>query len=82
MNKIIVNNELCTGCRSCFKSCFIDVIHWNEEERRPVIAYPEECVQCMFCEINCPCPGGKGDPGLRGLRLPAGQHHVYVGGPQ
>lgn len=53
MNTIIVNNELCNGCKICFKACFIDVIKWDSEAGRPVIAYPEECVQCMFCEINC-----------------------------
>ena len=54
MNTIIVNKELCTGCKTCFKACFIDVIKWDDEAKKPVIAYPEECVQCMYCEINCP----------------------------
>ena len=53
MNKIIINKELCNGCKSCFKSCFIDVIKWDDEAKRPFVAYPEDCVQCMFCEINC-----------------------------
>ncbi len=53
MNKIIVNRELCNGCRTCFKACFIDVIKWDAAKRKPIIAYPEECVQCMYCEINC-----------------------------
>ena len=45
MNKIIVNEELCVGCQICFKSCFIDVIKWDAERRKPVVKYPEECVQ-------------------------------------
>jgi NAD-dependent dihydropyrimidine dehydrogenase PreA subunit len=53
MNTIIVNNELCNGCKICFKACFIDVIKWDATTKRPVIAYPEECVQCMFCELTC-----------------------------
>jgi NAD-dependent dihydropyrimidine dehydrogenase PreA subunit len=53
LNNIIVNKELCNGCRTCFRSCFIDVIKWDSVKRKPVIAYPEECVQCMYCEINC-----------------------------
>ena len=53
MNTIIVNKELCNGCKTCFKACFIDVIKWDAEAKKPVIAYPEECVQCMYCEINC-----------------------------
>lgn len=53
MNTIIVNKELCNGCKTCFKACFVDVIKWDDAAKRPVIAYPEECVQCMFCELNC-----------------------------
>ena len=54
MNTIIVNKEQCIGCKICFKACFIDVIKWDEAAKRPIIKYPEECVQCMFCELNCP----------------------------
>ncbi len=53
MNTIIVDDKLCNGCKICFKACFIDVIKWNAKTRRPIIAYPEECVQCMFCEVVC-----------------------------
>jgi len=54
MNKIIINRELCNGCKICFKSCFVDAISWDDERKRPVEAYPEDCVQCMLCEVNCP----------------------------
>ena len=54
VNNIIVNKELCSGCKTCFKACFIDVIKWDTAAKKPVVAYPEECVQCMYCEINCP----------------------------
>ncbi len=54
VNKIIVNKELCKGCKDCFKACFIDVIKWDAQTKKPIIAYPEECVQCMYCELNCP----------------------------
>jgi NAD-dependent dihydropyrimidine dehydrogenase PreA subunit len=54
MNKIIVNKEICTGCKLCFKSCFVDVIQWDDQTRKPIEAYPEDCVQCMLCEVNCP----------------------------
>jgi NAD-dependent dihydropyrimidine dehydrogenase PreA subunit len=54
VNNIIVNEELCSGCKTCFKACFIDIIKWDRATKKPVIAYPEECVQCMYCEINCP----------------------------
>jgi NAD-dependent dihydropyrimidine dehydrogenase PreA subunit len=54
MNKIIINRELCNGCKICYKSCFIDVITWDDEKNRPIEGYPEDCVQCMLCEANCP----------------------------
>lgn len=54
MNKIIINRELCNSCKICFKSCFVDVIKWDEEAKKPVEAYPEDCVQCLYCEVNCP----------------------------
>ena len=54
MNKIIVDEKKCVGCKTCYKACFIDVIRWNEETKRPIIAYPEDCVNCMYCEASCP----------------------------
>ncbi|MCX8031866.1 MAG: 4Fe-4S binding protein [Thermoleophilia bacterium] len=54
MNNIIINRELCNGCKTCFRACFIDVIKWDDKNKQPIIAYPEECVQCLYCEINCP----------------------------
>ncbi len=54
MNNIIVNKELCNGCKICRDACFVDIIKWDDDQKRPIIAYPEECVQCMYCELNCP----------------------------
>ena len=54
MNTIIVNPALCNGCQTCYKSCFVDVIRWDKEKKMPKIAYPEDCVQCTCCELNCP----------------------------
>lgn len=54
VNKIIVDDKKCVGCKTCYKACFIDVIRWNEETKRPIIAYPEDCVNCMYCEASCP----------------------------
>ena len=35
-----------------------------------MIAYPEECVQCMFCEINCPVRAVKVIPDYAGYAFP------------
>lgn len=54
MNVITYEAELCTGCGSCYSACWIDVIRWDKEGNHPVFAYPEDCVECGFCEISCP----------------------------
>jgi Fe-S-cluster-containing hydrogenase component 2 len=38
VGNIIVNSELCNGCKVCFQACFIDVIKWDEEAKKPIIA--------------------------------------------
>ncbi len=53
MNDVVVDFEACTGCKTCYLACFADVIRWDAEAKRPVIAYPEDCVRCNVCEINC-----------------------------
>ena len=54
MNVIKVDKEICTGCKICYKACWMDVIRWDETENRPVAAHPEDCVECNYCEICCP----------------------------
>lgn len=82
MNNIIVNNEVCIGCKACFQSCFIDVINWDEAAKRPVIAYPEECVQCMFCEMNCPVRALKVIPDYKAYAFPRDNIMYMEGGSQ
>lgn len=53
-NQIEFNREKCIGCKLCYKSCFIDVIRWNEEDKKPEFKYLEDCVHCNYCEVVCP----------------------------
>ncbi len=53
MNKISIDYEVCSSCENCVKACFVDVLRWDEAEDRPVVAYPEDCVQCNWCELEC-----------------------------
>ena len=70
MNRIIVCQDLCIGCQICYKSCFIDVIKWDAANKRPIIKYPEECVQCGFCEMNCPKRAIKMEPEYESYMFP------------
>ncbi len=53
MNVLKIDEEKCSSCKSCYKACWIDVIRWDDENDRPLIAYPEDCVECGFCEVSC-----------------------------
>ena len=54
MNTISIDLEGCTGCQTCYEACFVDVFRWNAQDERPIVAYPEDCVECNKCELECP----------------------------
>jgi len=54
ITKIEIDGDACSGCKLCIEACFMDVIHWDDEEEKPVVAYPEDCRLCLFCEDACP----------------------------
>ena len=70
MAKINIDYELCTSCKTCVDACFVDVIRWDEEQERPIGAYPEDCVWCLACEEACPAQCIEVIPTIPG-RLPA-----------
>lgn len=75
MNTIIVNPVLCNGCQTCYKSCFVDVIRWDRDKRLPVIAYPQECVHCNYCQLNCKQRAIKVVPDYAGYMFPEQKVH-------
>ena len=52
--KIEIDKEKCKGCKTCYRACFVDVYRWDEKEKKPIPAYPEDCVWCYWCELACP----------------------------
>jgi NAD-dependent dihydropyrimidine dehydrogenase PreA subunit len=32
----------------------MDVIRMDEESKKAVIAYPEDCMLCEWCRLDCP----------------------------
>jgi len=49
-----IDSSLCNGCGICVDSCCTDVIRTDEESEKAVIKYPEDCMLCLICELDCP----------------------------
>jgi NAD-dependent dihydropyrimidine dehydrogenase PreA subunit len=54
VKKIDIDLDKCKGCKTCVDACFADVLRWNEPDKKPFVAYPEDCVWCLACEAACP----------------------------
>ena len=53
IKEIKIDLDTCKGCKSCMNACFVDVIRWDEDDKKPIVAYPEDCVWCLACELAC-----------------------------
>ena len=49
-----IDPDLCTGCGICVNSCSVDVIRMDEEAQKAIIQYPQDCMLCEFCVLDCP----------------------------
>jgi NAD-dependent dihydropyrimidine dehydrogenase PreA subunit len=49
-----IDPVLCNGCGICVKSCPADVIKMDKNDKKAVIRYPEDCVVCCWCFVECP----------------------------
>lgn len=46
---VILKQEKCIGCRKCEKACVVGAVHYDEEEKMPII-----CKHCGVCARFCP----------------------------
>ena len=46
---VILNKELCIGCKRCVRACTIMAVGYDEDTRKPII-----CRHCGICAQYCP----------------------------
>jgi NAD-dependent dihydropyrimidine dehydrogenase PreA subunit len=54
MSNMRIASELCNGCGLCVNSCPADVLRMDKDSKKAVVRYPEECVVCCWCYVECP----------------------------
>ena len=51
--RFVVDTNKCCGCKRCVRTCQEDVWRWDEGLNCAIPRYPEECVKCYQCEVEC-----------------------------
>jgi 2-oxoglutarate ferredoxin oxidoreductase subunit delta len=60
MNKIVIDTELCKGCKLCISACPFQLIEMTEEFNSKGLQYAEfkdenkKCTACKSCAVICP----------------------------
>jgi len=49
-----IDDDLCDGCKICCNSCPMDILRFDEKQKKVIIQYREECICCFNCELDCP----------------------------
>jgi 2-oxoglutarate ferredoxin oxidoreductase subunit delta len=44
----------CKGCRICVEFCPPKVLEMSPTDDHPIVAHPEKCTACHFCDTHCP----------------------------
>jgi NAD-dependent dihydropyrimidine dehydrogenase PreA subunit len=53
-NAIKIDYHQCIGCEKCYDLCPMDVYTWDKTNKKPNVAYEEECYFCGVCFMECP----------------------------
>lgn len=54
MSIVQIDLKLCNGCGICINSCTTDVIRMDEETKKALVKYAEDCILCEMCVQDCP----------------------------
>jgi len=54
MHSLEVDGNLCGRCKECVDTCFVNALAWDDASDVPILAYPEDCQICCYCEKQCP----------------------------
>lgn len=58
----VIDEEKCTGCKLCFKTCHFDAIEMKEvvvenKKRLKAVVNSDNCIGCGNCVVACPVEG-------------------------
>ncbi|MBC7224194.1 MAG: 4Fe-4S binding protein [Anaerolineae bacterium] len=51
--RVVVFDNWCKGCGLCIAFCPAQVLEATDEGH-PVVAHPERCTACHWCDTHCP----------------------------
>ena len=51
--RYVIDTDRCCGCKKCIRRCMENVWQWDEEKKYAYPKYPDECVLCYRCEMDC-----------------------------
>lgn len=59
--KIVIDPKKCLGatCLNCVDSCPCEVLDWDRDQKKVVVANFGECLVCLACEEACREDGNK-----------------------
>lgn len=52
--EVIIYATWCKGCTICVEFCPTGVLAMHPSGRHPIVAVPENCTACHFCDTHCP----------------------------